>query len=121
MKKIVTKYAPEAIGPYSQGVICKNLIFVSGQLPITEGVLEKEPYKATLNCLNNILEIVKEGGGNLENISKVNVFVKNIEDFKVVNEAYEIFFKNHKPARAFVEVSNLPKDSIIEIEAIAVL
>ena len=114
-----TDKAPAAIGPYSQGGKVGNLIFVSGQLPISNGELQTEIKSATLASLTNVLEIVKAGGGNLESIVKVNVFVKDMNDFEAINGVYIDFFKDHKPARALVQVAKLPKDALIEIEAVA--
>ena len=121
MKFISTEKAPAAIGPYSQGAIIGNTIFASGQLPINmeTGELESDPVKACKASLSNVLEIVKAGGGKLETIAKVNVYVKNMDDFGVINGAYEEFFGSHKPARALVQVAKLPKDATLEIEAIA--
>ena len=121
MEFIKTNRAPAAIGPYSQGTIINKTIFVSGQLPINmeTGDLETDVKKATRASLSNVLAIVEAGGSSLEKIGKVNVFVKNIEDFDVINKEYDEFFKGHKPARALVEVARLPKDAVIEIEAIA--
>ena len=100
-----TDKAPAAIGPYSQAGKVGNLIFVSGQLPITNGELQTEIKAATL--------------ASLESIAKVNVFVKDMNDFEAINGVYAEFFGNHKPARALVQVAKLPKDALIEIEAIA--
>ena len=113
-----TDKAPAAIGPYSQAGKVGNLIFVSGQLPITNGELQTEIKAATLASLTNVLEIIK-AGGCLESIVKVNVFVKDMNDFEAINGVYAEFFGNHKPARALVQVAKLPKDALIEIEAIA--
>lgn len=74
---------------------------------------------AAKQSLTNVLEIVKEAGGKLENIIKVNIYVKDMNDFGKVNKVYEEFFGSHKPARSCVEVARLPKDGVIEIEAIA--
>ena len=114
-----TDKAPAAIGPYWQAGKVGNLIFVSGQLPITNGELQTEIKAATLASLTNVLEIIKAGGGSLESIAKVNVFVKDMNDFEAINGVYAEFFGNHKPARALVQVAKLPKDALIEIEAIA--
>jgi len=121
MEFIKTEKAPKAIGPYSQGTIINNTVFVSGQIPVNpeSGELVTDVEKAALQSLTNVLAIVEEAGSSLEKIAKVNVFVRDMNDFAKVNAVYEDFFKDHKPARAFVEVSNLPKDSVIEIEAIA--
>lgn len=122
-KFISTGKAPEAVGPYSQGVKANNIIFTSGQLPIVPetGELLKDIRKATKQSLDNVLAVVEAGGGRLENIVKVNIYIRNMEDFGDVNEEYDKFFNGHKPARSCVEVSKLPKDGIIEIEAIAVI
>lgn len=123
MEFIKTEKAPKAIGPYSQGTIINNTVFVSGQIPVNpeSGELVTDVEKAALQSLTNVLAIVEEAGSSLEKIAKVNVFVRDMNDFAKVNAVYEEFFKDHKPARAFVEVSNLPKNSVIEIEAIAEL
>lgn len=122
MEFINTDKAPAAIGPYSQGVSASNIIFSSGQLPINSenGELITDPYKATKMSLDNIKNILEAAGAKVENIVKVNIYLTNMDDFSVVNEAYAEFFKDHKPARSCVEVSRLPKDGVLEIEAIAV-
>lgn len=121
MEFVKTDKAPEAIGPYSQGTIINKTVFVSGQIPINveTGELETDIEKATLACLTNVLEIVKASGSSIDRIAKVNVYVRNIEEFDKINRTYANFFGDHKPARALVEVSKLPKNSVIEIEAIA--
>lgn len=121
MEFIKTNKAPKAIGPYSQATVINDTIYVSGQIPfnVETGELETDIEKATLTSLTNVLEIVKASGSSIEKIAKVNVFVKNISDFDRINLVYANFFGEHKPARALVEVSKLPKDSVIEIEAIA--
>ncbi|MFR7835813.1 MAG: RidA family protein [Ezakiella sp.] len=121
MESINTKKAPAAVGPYVQGMVHDGLIFTSGQLPINpeNGELVSDIEAAAKQSLTNVLEIVKEAGGKLENIIKVNIYVKDVNDFGNVNKVYEEFFGNHKPARSCVEVARLPKDGVIEIEAIA--
>ncbi|HHV46937.1 MAG TPA: RidA family protein [Tissierellia bacterium] len=121
---ISTEKAPQAVGPYSQGVKANNIIFTSGQLPIvpeTGELVMDDIRKATRQSLDNVLAVVKAGGGDISNIVKVNIYVKNMDDFGAVNEVYDKFFNGHKPARSCVEVSRLPKDGLIEIEAIAIL
>lgn len=121
MESINTKKAPAAVGSYVQGMVHDGLIFTSGQLPINpeNGELVSDIEAAAKQSLTNVLEIVKEAGGKLENIIKVNIYVKDMNDFGKVNKVYEEFFGNHKPARSCVEVARLPKDGVIEIEAIA--
>lgn len=122
MRLIQTDKAPAAVGPYSQGAqFGGQLLFTSGQLPVNmeTGELETDVQKATKACLENVLTIVKEAGGELTSIAKVLVFVTDMNDFPKVNETYEEFFKEHKPARSCVEVAALPKGAVVEIEAIA--
>ena len=123
MSKIVidTKNAPGAIGPYSQGIIVGNLVYTSGQLPIdiATGELVQEVKSATIASLDNIKAILEEAGSSLENIIKTTIFLKDINDFAAVNEVYATFFNENPPARSCVEVGKLPKDAVIEIEAIA--
>ncbi|MDO4593769.1 MAG: Rid family detoxifying hydrolase [Tissierellia bacterium] len=118
---INTEKAPAAIGPYSQGTLVGKIAYISGQLPINmeTGELEADPAKAAKASLSNVLEIVKAAGGDIKSIAKVNVFVKDINDFNAINEVYADFFGDHKPARALVQVASLPKDATLEIEAIA--
>ncbi|WFA09508.1 RidA family protein [Tissierella sp. Yu-01] len=119
---ISTEKAPEAIGPYSQGVKGGNIIFTSGQLPIVPatGELLTEIKAATRQSLENVKAILEEAGATLEDVVKVSVFVADMNDFGKVNEVYAEYFSSHKPARSCVEVAKLPKDGVIEIEAIAV-
>lgn len=122
METISTNKAPAAVGPYSQGIKVSNLIYTSGQLPIipeTGELLKDDIKKETLQSLKNVEAILVEAGATIENIVKVNIYIRNMEDFPLINEIYEEFFGNHKPARSLVEVSKLPKDGNIEIEAIA--
>ncbi|MDO5689893.1 MAG: Rid family detoxifying hydrolase [Tissierellia bacterium] len=121
---LLTEKAPAAIGPYSQGTKGAGVLFVSGQLPInpaTGELVTDSVEKAAKTSLNNVLAIVEAGGGTLESIAKVNVYVKDMNDFGAINGVYTEFFGEHKPARALVEVSRLPKDALIEIEAIAIV
>lgn len=118
---ISTNNAPKAIGPYSQGQKIGNLVFTSGQIPINPetGVLVTEIKEATKQSLENVKAILEASGTSLNNVVKTVVFVKNMDDFKIVNEVYGTYFNENKPARSCVEVSKLPMDAVIEIEAIA--
>lgn len=121
---INTKKAPAAIGPYSQGIIAGNLVFTSGQLPIdpSTGELVTDDIKlATKVSLENVKAILEEAGSSIEKVIKVTVYVTNMDDFSKINEVYAEYFTKHKPARSLVEVSQLPKSGLIEIEAIATL
>jgi 2-iminobutanoate/2-iminopropanoate deaminase len=121
MKYLQTEAAPAAVGPYSQGILGGKTIYVSGQLPMKDGQLQTNITEATTASLNHVLAIVQSGGGKKENIVKCVVFINDMNDFKEMNEAYDRFFGGHKPARSCIEVSRLPKDAVLEIEAIAVL
>lgn len=122
LELIATNKAPAAIGPYSQGAKGGNLIFTSGQLPMNPetGELLTEIKVATKQSLENVKAILEEAGASLEDVVKVTIFVADMNDFGDVNEVYGEYFNNHKPARSCVEVARLPKDAVIEIEAIAV-
>ncbi|NMA49837.1 MAG: RidA family protein [Tissierellia bacterium] len=120
---IQTENAPAAVGPYSQGVRVHELVFTSGQLPFVPGtgeLISDDIQKATRQALDNVKAVLEAGGATLETVIKVTVFVKDMENFSLINEVYAEYFKNHKPARSLVEVARLPKDGVIEIEAIAI-
>lgn len=121
--RINTKNAPAAIGPYSQGIKYGDFIFVSGQIPVdplTNKAVKGKIEIQTKQVIENIKAILKEIGADLENVIKTTVYLKNMKDFEKMNFVYAQYFKN-KPARATIEVSNLPKGVLIEIEAIAVI
>lgn len=123
---IQTDKAPKAIGPYSQAVLAGNLLFISGQIPIDPKTGEINLYngdtaeqaKLVMANLKGVLESQRLTFGN---VIKTTIFLKNMEDFAKVNEVYASYFNDYKPARACVEVSRLPKDVGIEIEAIALI
>lgn len=123
MKKVLaTEKAPAAIGPYSQGVRGGDYIFVSGQLPIdpATGAFAGEDIAAqTKQSLTNIKSILESDGLTMANVVKTTVLLKNIGDFGAMNEVYATFFEGACPARAAFEVAALPKDALVEIEAIA--
>ena len=123
LKKIATDKAPAAIGPYSQGVDLGNMVFTSGQLGIdmSTGALP-EGVEAQAKCsLENIKSILAEAGLGMENIIKTVVFIKDMNDFAKVNAIYSEYINGDiLPARSCVEVARLPKDALVEIEAIAV-
>lgn len=123
MKKeiIYTDNAPKAIGPYSQGVIVGDFVYTSGQIPIDPhtGVMESDIRLATKQSMENVKAILEEAGTSLENVVKTSIFLKDLNDFDIVNEVYGEYFAENKPARSCVQVAKLPKDAVIEIEAIA--
>ncbi|MEM2924866.1 MAG: RidA family protein [Methanocellales archaeon] len=113
----------KVIGPYSPAIKTENLIFISGQIPISmDGTLVKGDIKQqTKQVLENIKAILEAARGSLEDVVKTTVFLKHLEDFAAMNEVYAEYFKEPFPARSTVEVSKLPRDVDIEIEAIAVI
>lgn len=123
-KKIIfSDKAPAALGPYSHAVEANGMLFVSGQVPlvpetgeIAEGGIEGQ----TRQSLANVDAILKEAGYTKYDIVKATIFIKDMNDFPVINKVYEEYLEAHKPARATVEVARLPKDVGVEIEAIAV-
>ena len=121
-KKIIsTGNAPQAIGPYSQAVSANGFIYVSGQIPFTpDGKLVADDIKSqTAQSLKNLSAILKEAGSSLEKVIKVNIFLKDMNDFAVINDVYAEYFTSNYPARAAVEVARLPKDVLVEIECVA--
>lgn len=123
MRSINTEKSPQALGPYSQGVVTGNLIFVSGQIPLdADGKLVSEDIQEqTRQCLRNISHILEEAGSSLDKVIKTTIYLADMDDFPRVNEAYAGFFTDPYPARSCVEVSRLPRDVKIEIEVIAEL
>ena len=121
MKKAVTsEKAPAAIGPYSQAIETEGLIFVSGQLPVENGVMPEDIAAQTRASLNNVKAILEAAGSDLSKVVKTTVFLKDMGDFGGMNEVYASFFTEPYPARVCFEVARLPKDAKVEIEAIAV-
>lgn len=119
-----TEKAPAAIGPYSQGIKAGNTVYVSGQLPIdpVSGEFAGEDIASqTRQSLTNIREILKAAGGDMSNVVKTTVLLKDIADFASMNEVYAEFFSEPYPARAAFQVAALPKGAGVEIEAVAVL
>lgn len=123
MKQIIsTPKAPAAIGPYSQAVVVGDLIFTSGMIPIITETKELETgdVKAQARqAIKNLVTLLEESGSGAENVIKTTVFIKNMEDFASINEVYSEFFTDNYPARSCVEVARLPKDVLVEIEAVA--
>ena len=121
MKTINTDNAPKAIGPYSQAVKHNNFMFTSGQIPLdpdTGLIVSKNFKEQVYQCLKNIQGILEEENLSLTAIIKLTVYVIDLNNFSKLNEVFEDFFIDFYPARSAVEVSRLPKDSQVEIEAI---
>jgi 2-iminobutanoate/2-iminopropanoate deaminase len=123
MRNVVcTTGAPNAIGPYSQAVKGLGFIFVSGQLalnPATQQIIEGDARQQTERVLQNIAAILKTAGSSMDKVVRCGVFLKNMSDFEAMNDVYGKIFGPHPPARTTVEVARLPKDSLVEIDAIA--
>jgi 2-iminobutanoate/2-iminopropanoate deaminase len=123
MKTVYTKNAPDAIGPYSQGIIVNNLFYSSGQIPLTadgelvNGTVEEQTHQV----FKNLQAVLTEAGATFETVVKATVFIKDMNDFPSINEIYGQYFSEHKPARSCVEVARLPKDVSVEIEVIALV
>jgi 2-iminobutanoate/2-iminopropanoate deaminase len=124
MREIIeTSSAPSPIGPYSQAVRGNGFIFVSGQIPMcpdTGTVAGSDIASQTRQVMQNIEAILKAAGVGLDKVVKTTVFLSNLDDFSGFNRVYEEYFGEAKPARATVQVARLPKEVLLEIEAIAI-
>ena len=126
MKKevISTEKAPGAVGPYSQGIRVGSLLYTAGQIaldPKTGKMVERDIAIQTKRVLLNLQGILEAAGANLDQVIKTTVFLQDMANFGAMNEVYEQFFSDQPPARSTVEVSRLPLDALVEIEAIALL
>ncbi len=125
MQKIITtESAPKAIGPYSQAVEAGGFLFISGQIPLdplTGKLIEGGIAEQTEQVMKNIGKILEAGGCTFRNVVKSTCLLKEITDFKAMNEVYGRYYSEHHPARAAFAVKDLPLGSLIEIETIAVL
>ena len=126
MKRIIqTENAPLPIGPYSQGVVFgSGILITAGQIPIdpkTGNIVDGDIKVQTRRALENLQAILEAGNSRLANVVKTTVFLKDMNEFPAMNEVYSDFFRDIVPARTTVEVSRLPKDAKIEIEAIALV
>jgi len=121
---IVTRNAPQAIGPYSQAVVAGGFVFASGQIPIdprTGELVEGDVAAQTEQVLRNLTTVLEAAGTGLERVVKTTVFLADMNDFGAMNEVYGRYFKKEPPARATVEAARLPRDARVEIEAIALV
>ncbi len=122
MQKVIsTDKAPSAIGPYSQAIEINGMVYTSGVIPVNPATGEiPEGVEAQANqAFQNLCNLVEASGSKVENIVKTTVFIKEMNDFGKINEIYKNYFKEPFPARSCVEVARLPKDVLIEIEAVA--
>lgn len=123
MKFVQTDKAPSAIGPYSQAVIANGMVYTSGQIALTaEGVmLENDVVLQTKQVLVNLQAVLEAAGSSMDNVVKTTIFIHSMDDFATINEIYEEAFGAHKPARATVAVKTLPKNALVEIDAVALV
>lgn len=115
--------APAAIGPYSQAISCQGFVFVSGQIALNQqtGQVEGNIQEQTRTVLKNLGSILEAGGSGLDLVVKTTVFMADLNDFAAMNEVYKEFFGKVPPARSTFQVSRLPREAKVEIEAIAAL
>lgn len=125
MKKIIsTTKAPAAIGTYSQAVLVNGMLFTSGVIPIdpeTNTLVQGDVEVQARQAIGNLKNLIEASGSAMDKVVKTTVFIKNMNDFGKINDIYKEFFTCDFPARSCVEVARLPKDVLIEIEAIAVV
>lgn len=124
MKQVIqTNHAPQAIGPYSQAILAGDTLYVSGQIPVnpaTGEIVSDKVEDQARQVMENVKAVVEAAGMTLDNVVKTSVFIKNMDDFGTINRIYSEYYLQDCPARACVEVARLPKDVLIEMEAIAV-
>lgn len=119
---VLTSEAPEPIGPYSQGMRCGDFLFTAGQVGLTpsDGIMvEGGVAEQTRRALENLKGVLVAGGASLENVVKTTIFLRDMNDFAAMNAIYAEYFSESGPARSTVAVVGLPKDALVEIEAIA--
>lgn len=123
MKTVSTTNAPAAIGPYAQGIVVNNMFYSSGQIPLTASgeLVEGDIEVQTHQVFENLKAVLAAAGSSLNQVVKTTVFMKDMNDFAIMNEVYASHFGEHKPARSAVEVARLPKDVKVEIEVIALV
>ncbi|RUM60997.1 MAG: deaminase [Sulfurimonas sp.] len=123
MKCIRTQNAPQAIGPYSQAMVVNGMVYTSGQIALTpEGVmLEDDITVQTRQVLKNLEAVLVASGSAMNQVIKCTIFLDSMDDFTTVNALYEAAFGTHKPVRSTVAVKTLPKNALVEIDAIALI
>src|SRR5690625_4296118 len=123
MKEVFTNKAPEAIGPYSQAIIAGDFLYASGSIGIdpNTGKVVGGIEEQTKQVMENLREVLQEGGATFAQVVKFTIYLKSMDDFATVNEIYGSYLEKPYPARATVEVSRLPKDVLVEIDAVAYL
>jgi 2-iminobutanoate/2-iminopropanoate deaminase len=123
-RAVSSSSAPPAIGPYSQAIQAGSLLFLSGQIPLdpeTGKMVEGDIAAQTHRVFKNLQAVLEAAGATFDNVVRTTVYVADMNDFAVVNEVYGTYFSSPAPARATVQAARLPKDALIEIDAIALL
>jgi len=125
MEFIQTNKAPSAIGPYSQAVVVNGMVYTSGQIALgadgSDTLLKEDVEVQAVQVLRNLEAVLQEAGSSLDSVIKTTIFLANMDDFASVNEIYEEAFGSHKPSRSTVAVKTLPKNALVEIDAVAVV
>lgn len=125
MKIVQTNDAPSAIGPYSQAMVVNGMVYTSGQIALTpdgsDELLGEDVVVQAVRVLKNLEAVLKEAGSSLDKVIKTTIFLADMNDFALVNEVYAESFGEHKPARSTVAVKTLPKNALVEIDAIALV
>jgi 2-iminobutanoate/2-iminopropanoate deaminase len=124
MKFVQTNKAPSAIGPYSQAVVVNGMVYTSGQIALlpngSDELLSQDVVAQTKQVLSNLKAVLEEAGSSMDNVI-TTIFIADMDDFAVINEIYEKAFGSHKPARSTVAVKTLPKNALVEIDAVALI
>jgi len=123
-KVVQTENAPKAIGPYSQGIISRGMLFTAGQIPVnpeTGKIISNNFEHQVRQVLENIKAVVEEAGSNLTDIIKLTVYLIDLDNFQILNKVFSEYFDSEPPARAAIQVARLPLDVQVEIDAIAVV
>ena len=120
MKTVNTNKAPEALGPYSHATVVNDLVFTSGQIPLTldGNIVSDDVQEQTKQVLENLTVVLQEAGSDLDSVVKATIFISDMNNFQKINEIYGDYFDKYQPARSCVEVARLPKDVKVEIELI---
>lgn len=123
METVSSDNAPQAIGPYSQAVKANGFLFCSGQISLNKNgdIVGTDAQAQTHQVMQNLFEVLKQAGSSFDKVVKTTIYLDNMDNFQAVNEVYSSYFERHKPARATVEVSRLPKDVMVEIDCIAII
>ena len=120
MKTVDTNKVPEALGPYSHATVVNDLVFTSGQIPLTldGNIVSDDVQEQTKQVLQNLTVVLQEAGSDLDSVVKATIFISDMNNFQKINEIYGDYFGKYQPARSCVEVARLPKDVKVEIELI---